>query len=63
VQSLADSRVGIRIHAKTQELKRYQVTRDLNREMKILFDENHIGIPFNQLVVHVENEKDKEDKK
>ncbi|MCK9575945.1 MAG: mechanosensitive ion channel family protein, partial [Clostridia bacterium] len=48
VQSLADSGVVIRIYAKTQELKRYQVTRDLNREMKILFDENHIGIPFNQ---------------
>jgi len=58
VQSLADSGVVIRIFAKTQELKRYQVTRDLNREMKMLFDANNIGIPFNQLVIHVEKEKE-----
>lgn len=52
VQSLGDSSVVIRIYAKTEESKKYQVSRDLNRAMKILFDENGIGIPFPQIVVH-----------
>ena len=60
VQSLSDSSVVIQMYAKCDELRRYQVTRDLNREMKILFDENNIQIPFNQLVIHME--KDKSDK-
>jgi small conductance mechanosensitive channel len=57
VQSLADSSIVIRIYARTEELKKYQVTRDLNKEMKLLFDRNNIQIPFNQLVVHYENDK------
>ncbi|MFA5007001.1 MAG: mechanosensitive ion channel family protein [Candidatus Izemoplasmatales bacterium] len=52
VQSLADSSVVLRIYAKTAETKKYQVTRDLNRAMKLLFDEHKIGIPFPQVVVH-----------
>ena len=61
VQSLADSSVVIRIFAKTVETKRYQVARDLNRAMKILFDENNINIPFPQLVIHQEPAKTKND--
>lgn len=61
VQSLADSSVIIRIFAKTVETKRYQVARDLNRAMKILFDENNINIPFPQLVIHQEPAKTKND--
>ena len=61
VQSLADSSVIIRIFAKTAETKRYQVARDLNRAMKILFDENNINIPFPQLVIHQEPAKTKND--
>lgn len=57
VQSLADSSVVIRIYAKAEESKKYQVTRDLNRAMKILFDENKIGIPFPQIVVHQAEDK------
>lgn len=57
VQSLADSSVIIRIYAKAEESKKYQVTRDLNRAMKILFDENKIGIPFPQIVVHQAEDK------
>ena len=45
------------MYAKTEELNRYQVTRDLNREMKILFDENNVQIPFPQVVVHMESDK------
>ena len=52
VQKLDESGVVLRIYARADELKKYQVTRDLNREIKLLFDENNITIPFNQLVVH-----------
>lgn len=61
VQSLGDSGVVVQIYARTEELKRYQAIRDLNREMKILFDENHIEIPFQQVVVHMEEKQ--QDKK
>lgn len=60
VQSLGESSVVLRVVAKAQEMKKYQVTRDLNRAMKLLFDEKGISIPFPQLVVHMEKEK-KED--
>jgi small-conductance mechanosensitive channel len=52
VQSLSDSSVVIRIYAKALEPKKYQVVRDLNRQMKLIFDENQIQIPFPQIVVH-----------
>lgn len=60
VQSLGESSVVLRVVAKAQEMKKYQVTRDLNRAIKLLFDEKGISIPFPQLVVHMEKEK-KED--
>lgn len=52
VQKLADSSVVLRIYAKCEETKKYQVVRDLNREMKMVFDKNKITIPFPQVVVH-----------
>jgi len=57
VQALADSSVVLQIYAKTKELNRLQVQRELNRAVKIIFDENNIKIPFPQLVVHTENDK------
>ena len=39
-----------------EELEKYKVARALNREMKLLFDRNNIGIPFPQLVIHQEEE-------
>ncbi|NCA96565.1 MAG: mechanosensitive ion channel [Bacteroidia bacterium] len=57
VQSLSDSSVVLRMYARTEELKKYQVSRDLNKEMKLLFDRNKIQIPFNQIVVHYEEDK------
>ena len=59
VQSLANSSVVIRIYAKTLENNKYQAVRDMNRFMKVLFDNNGIELPFPQLVVHTP----KEDKK
>lgn len=52
VQQLGDSAVNLRIVAKTLETDRLNVQRILNRELKILFDENNISIPFPQLVIH-----------
>ncbi|MDD4212363.1 MAG: mechanosensitive ion channel family protein [Bacilli bacterium] len=62
VQSLSDSAVIIRMYAKSEESKKYQAGRDMNRYMKILLDKNNIQIPFPQIVVHME-EKEKEESK
>lgn len=60
VETLGDSSVVIRVQARTKEMKKYQVVRDLNREMKLLFDKYNIQIPFPQLVVHHEKESTNE---
>lgn len=52
VQSLGQSGVTLRFTANCKEIFKYQVQRDLNREIKILFDKNNITIPFNQVVIH-----------
>ncbi len=52
VEKLGDSSVVLRVVAKTDEQKKYQVVRGLNRELKILFDKNKVEIPFPQIVVH-----------
>ncbi|MFH5882292.1 mechanosensitive ion channel family protein [Liberiplasma polymorphum] len=55
VQELSDSSVVLRIVGFVHEDKKLQTIRDLNREMKILFDKNNIKIPFPQIVVHYED--------
>ena len=52
VSELGASGVELLFVAKCRENDIYQVQRDLNREIKILFDEKGIEIPFNQIVVH-----------
>ncbi|MDD3361403.1 MAG: mechanosensitive ion channel [Hespellia sp.] len=52
VISLGDSSVVIRILAQCQEVHRVPLTRDLNREIKLIFDRNNISIPFPQVVVN-----------
>jgi small conductance mechanosensitive channel len=52
VEKLADSSVVLRVVARTEETKKKNVLRALNKEMKVLFDKNGIEIPFPQLVVH-----------
>lgn len=56
VQTLADSSVVLRVIAMVNEGDRFAVSRSLNREMKLLFDNNNISIPFPQVVVHKANE-------
>lgn len=58
IQSLSDSAVVLRVIAECNETMRYQVQRDINREIKILFDKNNITIPYPQIVVHTAKKDD-----
>lgn len=52
VSKLGASGVTLRFSARCAEGQKFQVERDLNRQLKLLFDKNEIGIPFPQIVVH-----------
>lgn len=52
VISLGDHSVDIRILAQCLESDRIQLSRDLNREILLLFDKHNISIPFPQVVVN-----------
>lgn len=52
VESLADSAVVLRVVVDATEANFFAARRCLNREMKILFDDNGIEIPFPQLVIY-----------
>ena len=56
VSELGESAVNLLFVAKCKEADLYQVQRDLNRAIKILFDDNGVSIPFNQLDVHLIND-------
>ena len=58
VTELADSSVNLLFVAKCKEDDIYQVQRDMNREIKILFDDNNINIPFPQVTVSYEQAND-----
>ena len=52
VSRLGSSGVTLRFTAKCAEMQKFQVERDMNRQLKLLFDRNAINIPFAQVVVH-----------
>lgn len=52
VSELGSSGVTLKFLAGCSESTRFQVQRDLNRQIKLLFDANNINIPFTQIVVH-----------
>lgn len=52
VKELGDNSVNIRIVAECAEKDRFQLVRDLNREVKLIFDRNEINIPFPQVVLN-----------
>ena len=58
VDALAASSVDLLFVAKCKEEDIYQVQRDLNRELKLMFDENNINVPFPQIVVNQPTEFD-----
>ena len=52
VVALADNSVNIRVMVLCSEGDRIQMERDLNREMKLIFDKYEINVPFPQIVVN-----------
>lgn len=52
VQALDASSVVLRFNVAIKEENYFPATRRFNREMKCLFDDKGIEIPFNQIVVH-----------
>jgi len=66
VDELADSSVNLLFMAKCKEEDIYGVQRAMNREIKIMFDENNINIPFPQVTISTledDNSTDKYKKK
>ena len=58
VQELGASAVVIRLLAKCSENDKFQTERDLNRAVKLLFDQNNVNIPFDQIVVNYRDENE-----
>ncbi|MBC5582815.1 mechanosensitive ion channel [Eggerthella guodeyinii] len=56
VVELGDNSVNIRIVVQCDESDRAQLERDLNREMKMLFDKYDISIPYPQVVINQASE-------
>lgn len=52
VTALGASGVTLRFAANCEEAEKFQTCRDLNREIKLMFDRNNINIPFTQVVLH-----------
>jgi len=52
VSELAASGVTLKFVAECTENTKFQVQRDLNRQVKLLFDANNVNIPFTQVVIH-----------
>ncbi len=57
VVQLGASGVTLRLIAQCAEGDKFQAQRDMNRQIKLIFDANDIGIPFTQVVVHQAKEK------
>ena len=51
VSELGSSSVNLLFIAKCKESDIFQVQRDLNRELYLIFNENNINIPFNQMTI------------
>lgn len=52
VEELGDNSVVIKIVAECKEEDKYQVQRDMNRCLKLVFDKNKVNIPFPQIVIN-----------
>ena len=51
VESLADSAVILKIIAKVKEDDRFQVTRDMNRDLYMFLNDNQIVVPYPQVTI------------
>ena len=52
MSELGASAVTLQFSAKCNENDIFDVQRAMNKQLKLMFDENGINIPFNQIVVH-----------
>lgn len=52
VSELGASGVSLKFIAQCKEANRFQTERDMLRELKLIFDENDVGIPFNQVTIN-----------
>ncbi len=52
VVALGSHGVTLRMVAQCKEDEKFQTQRDINRQIKLIFDANDIGIPYPQVVVH-----------
>lgn len=52
VIELADSSINMRLIAKTETMKHFQVERDIRKDIVLYFREHDIEIPFPQVVIH-----------
>lgn len=57
IEKFQESGVTVRIVAWTNEIERFFVTRQLNKQLLLLFEKNNIEIPYPQVVVHTEKQK------
>lgn len=57
VSELSDRGVVLRIIAICSEVNRKRLTRKLNREIKLVFDQNNIKLAFPQMVIHETSER------
>lgn len=55
VAGVKESSVNLLIVCRCKEADRFQVSRDLTRELYLLFNKNHILIPYNQITVNKED--------
>ncbi len=52
VNALGASGVTLRFVAECKEGDKFQIQREMNRQIKLLFDKHEISIPYQQIVVH-----------
>lgn len=59
INKFGDAGITYLVIAKCKEADRFQVQRDLNRELYLLFVENDILVPYNQLTINPADPKDR----
>ena len=58
VDAFADSAVIIKARIKTKPIRQWDVGREFNRRMKIIFDENNVEIPFPHQTIYFGEDKE-----
>ena len=57
VSGLDETGIRIQFLAKAEEADRFQINRDVNRELYLLMTKNGVKVPFNKLYVHQDPER------